>query len=53
MGILALEILTIWSLIAFVTGIALGTVIQKGERVHQDEFLTVLFSRLEAMQASR
>jgi len=53
LGILAIEILGIWSLVAVATGLALGATIRKGERIHKDEFLSCLFSTIEAMQASR
>lgn len=53
MGLLVVEILATWSLIALMTGLALGAVIGKAERVNQDEFLSTLFSNLEAFQASR
>jgi hypothetical protein len=53
MAILAVEIIAIWSLVALMTGLALGSVIGKAERISQDEFLSVLFSNLEAFQASR
>jgi hypothetical protein len=53
MGILAVKVLIIWSVIAFVTGLALGAVIRRGERVHKDEFLTAIFAALARMQESR
>jgi hypothetical protein len=53
MGILAAEILATWSLVALMTGLALGALIGRAERVSQDEFLSTLFSNLEALQASR
>ena len=53
MGILAMEILAVWSLISLVTSLALGAAIRKGERIHRDEFLSALFSTLETLQASR
>jgi hypothetical protein len=52
MGILAVEILAAWSLASFATGLVLGVVIRKGERIHKEEFLSALFSTLESMQAS-
>jgi len=51
--ILAIKILCIWSLVAFLIGLALGATIRKGERIHKDEFLACLFSTIEAMQAPR
>jgi hypothetical protein len=52
MGVIALEIVAIWSLVAVALGLALGAVIRKGERVHTDEFLTAVFSTLESLQAA-
>ena len=53
MGILAIKVLAIWSLVAVVTGFALGAIIHKAERVHKDEFLTALFATIASLQASR
>ena len=53
MAILAAEIISAWSLVALITGLALGALIGKAERAHQEEFLSALFSTLETMQASR
>ncbi|MGD0908775.1 MAG: hypothetical protein ABSA96_14425 [Candidatus Acidiferrales bacterium] len=53
MAILAAVILTTWSLVALIAGLILGALIRKAERVNQDEFLSTLFSNLEAFQASR
>jgi hypothetical protein len=53
MGILAVEILTIWSLVALFTGVAMGAVIQRGDRLRKDEFLTFLFATIANQQASR
>jgi hypothetical protein len=53
MGILAIKILGIWSVLALVTGLAIGAIIQKGERLRQDEFLTFLFSMIASLQAPR
>jgi hypothetical protein len=53
LGILALEILVIWSVLAIVAGLALGAAIRKGTREQKDEFLSCLFSTLESLQASR
>jgi hypothetical protein len=52
MGVLALEILGGWSLLAIVAGLVLGVAIRKGEREQKDEFLSCLFSTLESLQAS-
>ena len=52
MGTLVVEIIVTWSFVSFVTGLALGAAIRKGERIHKDEFLSAVFSTLEAMQAT-
>ena len=52
MGVLALEILGVWSVIAIVAGLVLGAAIGKSARVQKDEFLSCLFSTLESLQAS-
>jgi hypothetical protein len=52
MGILAAEVLAIWSLVALATGFGLGAIIHQAERLHEDEFLTALFSNLAKQQAS-
>ena len=51
MGILAAEVLAIWSLVALATGFGLGAIIHQAERLHEDEFLTALFSNLAKQQA--
>jgi hypothetical protein len=53
LGILAMKVLAIWSLVALVSGVILGAAIRKSERTHRDEFLDALFSTLETWQASR
>jgi hypothetical protein len=53
MGVLMMEIACIWSLLAVVTGLALGAAIRVGERIHKEEFLSCLFSAAEAWQSSR
>jgi hypothetical protein len=53
MGILAIEVLGIWSLVALLAGLALGVAFRKSARVQKDEFLACLFATLESMQASR
>ena len=52
MRILAVEVLTIWSLFSLLTGFGLGAVIHKSERLHEDEFLSILFSNVARHQAS-
>jgi hypothetical protein len=53
MGVLAIEVLSAWTVVSFVTGLLLGAAIRRGERVHSEEFLSAVFSTIEAMQASR
>jgi hypothetical protein len=53
MGVLAIEVLLAWSLVSFVTGLLLGAVIRRGERVHTEELLSAVFSTIESMQTSR
>ena len=52
MGILVVEVIAIWSLVALVTGFGLGAIIHQAERLQEDEFLTALFSNLARRQAS-
>ena len=44
MGILAIKVLAIWSLLALGMGVALGAVIDKAERLQKDEFLMAVFA---------
>lgn len=53
MGILAIEVLGIWSLLALVAGLVLGAAIGKSSRVQKDEFLACLFATMESLQSSR
>lgn len=53
MLILALKVLTMWSLIATVTGFAVGAVIGREDRMLKDAVLTLLFSTISNRQASR
>ena len=53
MGILFLKILVMWWLVGMATGLSLGAVIRRSERVRTDEFLTYLFGSIEALQTSR
>jgi hypothetical protein len=53
MVILALKIVTMWSLIGTVTGFALGALIGKEHRQFKDEILTCLFVAISNQQASR
>jgi hypothetical protein len=53
MGILILKILMMWSLVSLATGLGVGAVISRGERVRKDEFLSCVFASLENLQESR
>ena len=53
LGVLMFEIVGIWCLLAVVTGFGLGATIRESERIHQEEFLSCLFSAVEAWQSSR
>jgi len=53
MGILILKILALWSLVAMLTGLGLGALIRRGDRVRKDVFLSCVFASLENLQASR
>ena len=53
MGILVVEILLAWSLVSFVTSLALGAAIRNGERMHKHAFLSAVFATLESMKSSR
>jgi hypothetical protein len=52
MGILAMKILSMWFLASVLTGLALGAVIRRGDRLHKDVFLTALFATLARLQES-
>ena len=52
MGILVVRVLAMWFLIAMVTGLALGAMIRKADRIRKDEFLAGLYSTLETRQHS-
>jgi hypothetical protein len=52
MSILVMSVLATWFLVAVVTGLALGAMIRKADRIRKDEFLTGLFLTLEALQHS-
>ena len=52
MGILAIRALAMWFLVASVTGLALGAMIRKADRVRKDEFLADLYSTIETLQHS-
>ena len=52
MGILVMRVLAMWFLVALVTGLALGVMIRKADRIHKDEFLAGLYSTVETLQHS-
>jgi hypothetical protein len=52
-GILILKVFSMWSLVALVTGFALGAAIRKAERIRKEEFLACVFASLETLQSSR
>jgi len=43
---LIMEVMGIWVVVALVTGLELGVVIQRSERLRTEEFLTAVFSYL-------
>jgi NhaP-type Na+/H+ or K+/H+ antiporter len=53
MGILILMISIIWFVAGLVTGLALGAIIQRAERVRTDDYLSCVFASLETIQAFR
>jgi hypothetical protein len=53
MGILILKILMMWSLVSVATGLGVGAVISRGERVRKEEFLSCAFASMERLQESR
>ena len=53
MGILILKVFVMWSVISTMTGLGVGVVIRRGDRVRKDRFLSCVFASLERMQASR
>jgi hypothetical protein len=52
MGFLAITGLAMWFQVALMTGLALGAMIRKADRIHRDEFLADLFLTLETLQRS-
>jgi hypothetical protein len=52
MGILAMSVLAMWFLVALATGLALGAMIRKADRIRKDDFLADLFLTLETLQHS-
>lgn len=53
MATLLLQILAVWSVLAAVTGFALGAAIARAERARKDLFLACVFAAIEDLQASR
>ncbi len=52
MILLVLNVLVLWFVVASVTGLALGAIIRKADRIREDEFLADLHSTLETLQHS-
>jgi uncharacterized iron-regulated membrane protein len=52
MGILVLSVLAMWFIVAVAAGLALAAMIRKADRIRMDEFLTDLYSTIEAQQRS-
>jgi hypothetical protein len=52
MGLLAIKIVAIWSIVAVLVGLAAGAVIRVGERLHKDEVLSALFAAVSAYQTT-
>ena len=52
MRFLAMQVFAIWFMVALVAGFGLGAIIHKAECMRENEFLTLLFSRLARRQAS-
>jgi len=50
MILLVLKVLVLWFVVASVTGLALGAMIRKADRIRKDEFLADLYSTLETLQ---
>lgn len=53
MGILTVKVLTIWSLMSVLTGLATGAVIQRVERMREEEVLALLIAAAARQQAVR
>ncbi len=52
MILLVLRVLVLWFVVASVTGLALGAIIRKADRIRKDELLADLHSTLETLQHS-
>jgi hypothetical protein len=52
MGILIMRVLATWFLVALGTGLALGAMVGKANRIRKDKFLAALFSTLENRRQS-
>jgi len=53
MGIVAIKILTGWTMLAVVFSLGAAAIIRVGERLHKDEVLTALFVALSELQTNR
>ena len=52
MGIFAIQVLAIWSLVALAAGLGLGAMIQKADRVEKDGMLSALLANEARRQSS-
>jgi hypothetical protein len=53
MVLLAMKVLTIWSVAALVAGFGLGAVIRTAERAQKEEVLTILLATLAGGRLAR
>jgi hypothetical protein len=53
MGFLILKVYVMWSVVSMMTGLGLGVVIRRGDRVRKDRFLSGVFASLERLQTTR
>jgi hypothetical protein len=51
MRAVAMEVLITWSMLSFVSGLAVGAAIGKASRAHKDQFLSAVFSTIERFQS--
>ena len=53
MGVVALKILSGWSMMALIFSLGAAAVIREGERLHKEAILTALFVAVSDLQSSR
>jgi hypothetical protein len=53
MFLLAIKVLSIWTVAALAAGFGLGAIIRTAERVKKEEFLDALFSTLAGQKMAR